>query len=180
MSWLPLQAVKIASRKAHGAAGTFDIDLPLSGTPGVESRNGGANGDYTIVFTFTNTLTSVSGASVTRGNSSVSSSNIDSTDAHNYIVTLTGVTNAQVITVSLTNVTDSAGNFSGAVSASMGVLMGDVNHNGIVSNADVALVKAQVAAPVTASNFRNDVNANGVISNTDVSGVKAQVGATLP
>jgi hypothetical protein len=44
----------------------------------------------------------------------------------------------------------------------------------------VAEVKAQVAAPVDASNFRSDVNANGVISNTDVSGVKAQVGTTLP
>ena len=45
---------------------------------------------------------------------------------------------------------------------------------------DVAAVKAQVAAPVTASNFRNDVNANGVISNTDVSLTKAQVGTSLP
>jgi hypothetical protein len=44
----------------------------------------------------------------------------------------------------------------------------------------VAAVKAQVAAPVTASNFRDDVNANGIISNTDVSATKAQVGMTLP
>ena len=52
--------------------------------------------------------------------------------------------------------------------------------NAAVSNTDVAEVKAQVAAPVTASNFRTDVNANGVISNTDVSTTKAQVSTTLP
>jgi hypothetical protein len=44
----------------------------------------------------------------------------------------------------------------------------------------VALIKAQVAAPVTASNFRNDVNTNGIISNTDVSATKAQVGTSVP
>ena len=107
-------------------------------------------------------------------------SNIDPNDAHKYLVNLTGVTNAQTITVSLTNVHDAAGNFSDALSASMGVLLGDTTANGVVSNTDVAAVKAQVAAPVDSSNFRNDVNANGVISNTDVSVTKAQVGTTLP
>jgi hypothetical protein len=62
----------------------------------------------------------------------------------------------------------------------MGVLVGDVSANKVVSNTDVAAVKGQVAAPVSGSNFRTDVNANGVISNTDVSTTKAQVGTTLP
>jgi hypothetical protein len=66
----------------------------------------------------------------------------------------------------------------------MAVLLGDVNANGVLTNADVSLVKGQVAAGgnVTQSNFRNDVNANGVITNADVSLVKAQVaaGAQLP
>ena len=62
----------------------------------------------------------------------------------------------------------------------MGVLVGDVNGNGTVSNTDVSTVKGQVSAPVSSSNFRNDVNANGVISNTDVSLTKTQVGTALP
>jgi hypothetical protein len=175
---VPLPSV--VSRMTHGSAGTFDIDLPLSGSRGIECRSGGANGDYTMVFTFLNALTSVGNASVTSGTGSVASSNIDINDAHSYIVNLTGVTNAQTITVGLTNVSDSAGNSSNAVSASMGVLLGDVTGNRIVSNTDVASVKAQVTAPVTSSNFRNDVNANGVVSNTDVSATKAQVGTSLP
>jgi hypothetical protein len=176
----PVQLVSVVSRKVHGSAGTFDIDLPLAGTRGIECRSGGANGDYTLVFAFANPLTSVGGASISSGTGSVTSSAIDSGDAHRYVINLTGVTNAQVITVSLTNVNDSAGNFSSTVSASMGVLIGDVNANGIVSNPDVASVKAQVTAPVTQSNFRNDVNANGVISNTDVGVAKARAGTQLP
>ena len=39
---------------------------------------------------------------------------------------------AQVVTVSLTNVSDSTGNFSSAVSASMAVLVGDTSGNGLV------------------------------------------------
>jgi hypothetical protein len=170
----------VVSRKTHGAAGTFDVDLPLAGNPGIECRSGGANGDYTLIFTFANPLTSVGEAHVTSGTGNVSNSAIDSSDPHQYVVNLTGLTNAQIITVSLTNVNDSAGNRSSLLSATMGALVGDVTANGTVSNTDVASVKGQVAAAVTASNFRNDVTANGLISNTDVSATKAQVGTSLP
>ena len=177
---IPVQLVSAVSRKVHGSAGTFDINLPLTGNPGIECRSGGANGDYTLVFSFANTLTSIAGANLASGVGTVATANIDSTDAHNYIVNLTGVTNAQRITVSLANVTDSARNFSSAVSASMGVLIGDVNGNGVVSNGDVSLVQARVGAAVDSSNFREDVNANGVLSNGDVSVTQAQVGQALP
>ena len=41
------------SRKIHGAGGpAFDINLPLTGAPGIECRSGGANGDYQVVFNF--------------------------------------------------------------------------------------------------------------------------------
>ena len=101
-------------------------------------------------------------------------------DPHRDIVSLTKVSNAQFITLTLSNVIDSAGNHADTVLQSMGVLVGDVNSNGVVTNIDVAAVKGQVSAPVTSSNFRNDVTANGIISNTDVSSSKAQVGTQLP
>jgi hypothetical protein len=131
-----------------------------------------------MVFSFVNPLTSVGAASVSSGIGSVSSSAIQNQDE--YVVNLTGVTNAQVVTVILTDVTDVSGNVSDIVSSSMRVLLADVTANGSVSNTDVASVKAQAAAPVTTSNFRNDVSANGIISNTDVSLTKAQVGTSLP
>jgi hypothetical protein len=132
------------------------------------------------VFTFANTLSSVGGASVTNGSGSVSSSNIDSNDAHNYIGNLTGVANDQAVTVSLTNVTDAAGNFSSAVSASMGVLLGDVNATGVVTSGDTNLCKAQALQPVTIDNFRNDINASGDITTGDVNLIKQNALTQLP
>ena len=93
------------SRKTHGAAGDFDIDLPLSGEPGVECRTGGANGDFTIVVTFTNNI--VSGTpSVTEGTGNIVSSPISD---NTMTINLTGVTDIQQITVTLNNVMDSFG-----------------------------------------------------------------------
>jgi hypothetical protein len=133
-----------------------------------------------MVFTFANTLTSVGGVSVTSGTGTVTTFTVDSSDARQCIVNLRGVLNAHTITVSLTNLRDSYGNVNPTVAASMAVLLGDVNGNGVVSNTDVAAVKSQVAAAIDSSNFRSDVDANGVISNTDVSSIKAQVGTALP
>jgi len=174
----PVQLTSVVSRATHGSAGTFDVDL-TSGK-GIECRSGGANGDYTLVFAFTTTLTSIGGASVTSGTGSVASSNIDCNDAHKYVVNLTGVTNAQHIAVSLNYVSDSARNFSSAVSTSMGVLLGDVNGSGDVDSADVFLVRQQTLHSVTSSNFREDINASGDIDSADVFIARKQTLTSLP
>lgn len=59
---VPVPLGSVVSRKTHGDAGTFDVDLTNGNA--IECRSGGASGDYTLVFTFANTLTSVAGASV--------------------------------------------------------------------------------------------------------------------
>jgi len=97
-----------------------------------------------------------------------------------YTVNLINVSNQQYLSVALLNAKDRTGAIGDIVGPQMGVLVGDVTANGVVSNTDVSNVKAQVTATVTGANFRDDVNANGIISNTDVSATKAQVGATLP
>jgi serine protease AprX len=164
----------VASRKIHGTAGTFDIPLPLTGNPGIECRSGGVT---QVVLVFGQPVT-FTGASVTSGTGTVSSTSGNGTNQA--IINLTGVTNVQTITVSLLGVSFAAGGASADIPVSIGVLLGDVTANKVVSNTDVSGVKTQVAAPVTSSNFRNDVTANGVISNTDVSTTKTQVGTTLP
>jgi hypothetical protein len=145
-----------------------------------DAHRGGDNGDYTLVFTFANPLTSVGGVAVTSGTGSVASSNIDSSDAHNYIVNLTGVSNAQTITVSLTTVNDSAGNASGGVSVAMNVLLADTNGDGSVNSADISQTKSQSGAGLTNSNFREDVNADGSINSADISLAKSKSGTGLP
>src|SRR5205807_7093724 len=154
------------SRKTHGAAGTFDVPLPLTGNVGIECRSGGATNDYQMIINFATTVT-VESASVTSGTGSVSS--FSGSGMSQITVNLTGVTNVQRITVTLFNVND--GTHMGNVPVSMGVLVGDVNGNAVVNASDVSLTKAQVGQTVSGSNFREDVNANGAISATDVAQV---------
>jgi hypothetical protein len=173
-----VQLTGVVSRKIHGSSGIFDIDLTAGN--GIECRSNAVGGTHMLVFTFTNALTNVAGANLTSGTGSIASGSIDTSDPHNYIVNLTGVTNAQVITVSLSNVTDSSGNFSSAVSASMGVLLGDVNASRRVDAADVSSVRQQTLQTVTASNFRNDINVSGRIDAADVSIARQQTLTSLP
>jgi hypothetical protein len=172
----PVQLTAIVSRKTHNDAGVFDVDL----TNSIECRSGGANGDYKLVFSFANPLTTVAGANVTFGTGSVVSAQIDPSDAHNYIVNLTGVANAQSITVSLTNVGDSVGNFSPAAAGSMKVLIGDTNGDGFVNSADIGQTKSQSGNQVTGSDFREDVNADGFVNSADIGLVKSKSGTGLP
>jgi len=170
--------VSAASRKIHGLM-PFEIDLPLTGPRGLECRSGGANGDYTMVFTFAVPLMSVGGRSVTTGVGSVSSSMIDSSDAHRYVVNLTGVINDQNITVGLTNIVDVAGNTTTSVSGTMGVLIGDTTGNGFVNSSDISQTQSQSGQPLTSSNFREDVTVNALINSSDVSLVQSLSGTAL-
>jgi hypothetical protein len=127
------------SRKTHGAAGTFDVPLPLTGNVGIECRSGGATNDYQMIINFASSVT-VGSASVTSGTGSVNS--LSGSGTSQITVNLTGVTNVQRITVTLFNVND--GTHMGNVPVSMGVLVGDVNGNAVVNSSDVALTKSQV------------------------------------
>jgi uncharacterized repeat protein (TIGR01451 family) len=182
--------VRVVSRKTHGSAGSFDIDLPFNPpspavgpgpatTPGIECRSGGASGNYSMVFTFPNPLTSVGGATVSSGHGSVSNSGIG-TDPHEYIVNLTGVTNQQQIDVTVTGIQDSSGNHGGTVRATMSVLLGDTNADGFVNSADISQTKSQSGQAVTGSNFREDVNVDGFLNSGDISLVKSKSGTALP
>jgi serine protease AprX len=163
------------SRTTQGGAGTFDINLPLSGEPGVECRSTG--GIYTQVYTLDNNVVSGS-AAVTSGTGTISGSPTFS--GHTMTVNLVGVTDVQRITITLTNVTDEFSQVLPPTSVNMNVLIGDVNGNKSVNAADVALVKSQVNQAVTGSNFRDDVNGDGLISNGDVTLTKSRLGNGVP
>jgi pimeloyl-ACP methyl ester carboxylesterase len=163
------------SRKTHGTSGAFDIDLPLTGDPGIECRSGGVNDDYQLVITFPSTVTFDS-AAVTAGVGSVSGSSGGGTTT--VTVDLTGVTNAQRITVTLVAVDN--GTYTSDLAIPMGVLVGDTNGNGAVSASDVGQTKAQSGQTTTGANFRTDVNASGSITAADIALVKSKSGTTLP
>jgi hypothetical protein len=168
-----MQLASVVSRKIHGSAGTFDINLPSSGSPGIECRSGGLNNDHTIVFTFTNAV-SVQNATVTAGTGSATNFTV----AGNVVtVNLTGVTNAQTITVTLAGVSD--GTNTSDVEAAMGVLVGDVNGDGFVNVGDTVVTKSQSGNVASGSNFRDDVNTDGVINVGDTVIVKGNSGNAL-
>jgi hypothetical protein len=166
--------VKAVSRKTHNGV-PFDVDLPLSGTPGIECRQGqpGVN-QHEIIVTFAAPVTVIS-ASVTQGTGSVSSV---TTSGNDVIVDLTGVTNAQTIAITLFGVNDGTGGAN--VVVPMSVLLGDTSANGSVNSSDVSQTKAQSGTAASATNFRTDVTLNGVINSSDVSVVKSKSGTALP
>jgi hypothetical protein len=182
---------RVVSRKTHGTAGNFDIDVPATGPRGLECRSpghlpGGASGDYQLIFTFPINLVSVASATVTShdpmsGTGTVDTSVIDSTDTHNYIVNLKNVSNAQYITVTLNGVVDATNASGNVVSPQMGVLIGDVNATGGVDGNDVAAVQSHTRQPVNSdAQARFDVNATGAIDGNDVAITQGHTRTSLP
>ena len=92
-----LTLLSAASRLTHGAAGTFDIAMPLTGVSGVECRS---STTYNAVFTFDAPVTSgqvtVIGGTATVGAITFSGNSMTAQ--------LTGVTSAEVVTLHTQNI----------------------------------------------------------------------------
>ena len=167
------QLVSAVSRKVHGTAGTFDIRLvPTGPDDGIECRSGGVNGAYQVVMVLASPVTF---SSATTSAGSVAST---STNANIVTVNLTGVPNAQTVTVTLVNAT--SGGAPTNITVPMNVLLGDTTANRAVNSSDVSEAKAKSGDVTDAENFRDDVTANGVINSSDVSLIKSKSGTSLP
>jgi PKD repeat protein len=174
--------VRIDSRKAHGTAGSFDIKLPTTGTPGVECRSPGPANSHQIIYTFLRNLTSVDSATVPQGPAGIDPNTSGIGPAQNqYTVNLTGVTDAQHIQVKLDGVHDVGGAILDNVVARMDVLFGDVNGDGFVLSADYTATRQHSGASITDDdNFRFDVNTDGFILSGDYTTVRQKSGHQLP
>ncbi len=128
------------------------------------SRSGGANDAYTLVFIFDRPVATASFG----------------TNANEVRVELTGVTNAQHLTVTLSGVQDTNGGTFAAVPARMDVLAGDVNATGLVDGNDVSGVQGQTRNSVDGTNFKFDVDLSGLIDGNDVSLTQSQTRNSLP
>jgi hypothetical protein len=176
----------VVSRKTHGSAGPFDVDLKPPAM-GIECRTGGATGDHTLVVTFGLPVT-VAGngtvkAQVTSGAGQVGSGGTADGNAvtvNGAVVTvpLTNVANAQRLTISLFGVND--GIRTGDVSVPMSVLLGDVDATGRVDGNDVSAVQSHTRQTTDGTNYRDDVDATGRIDGNDVSTTQAHTRTSLP
>ena len=166
-----------ASRKAHGAAGTFDLPLSLVTTnPSTEPRMAGAGASHTLVVTFNHPP--VSGAvGITEGAAVAGGPTFSGNDM---IVPLTGVANAQYVTVTLSNVSSSDGFSGGGGSVRLGLLRGDVNGSRTVTIGDLGAVNTQLAKPISAANYLDDINLSGTLSLADKGMTNAVLTTALP
>jgi hypothetical protein len=175
-----IEPVSAVSRKTHGSAGDFDVDLPLTGQPGIECRTGGPSGNHTVIVTFAAPVT-VSNVTVTPGagaTAAIAPTNGFSVNNTEVTVHLTNVSNAQTLSINLIGVT--GGSRNGNVSIPMSVLAGDTTGNGRVNSSDISQTQSQSGQSVTLSNFREDVTANGFINSSDISFVQSFSGTALP
>ncbi len=174
---IPLSSTGVVSRQVHGKAGTFDIDLPADGLPGIENRQP-ANGEYVLVYSFSADLTAVDGAKVASGVGTVASREIGP-NPNQCTVHLAGVSGLQHLVVQLEGVHGAGETVLAAAPARMDVVVGDANASRSVNSTDIGLVRAQSGVPVTGANFRADVTVNGSINSTDVAATKARSGGGL-
>jgi len=167
------QPISAVSRKAHGGAGSFNIDLNPNGIPGVECRNS-AGGAYQMIVQFASPVTA-SGATLLSGTGVVSGFSVSGAAA---TIDLTSVTNAQTLVVKLNSVSD--GTLSGDVPVAMGVLVGDTNGDRFVNSGDSQQTRGRSGQTTDGTNFRSDVNADGLVNSGDSLAVRSRSGTFLP
>jgi hypothetical protein len=159
-----------ASRLTHGSAGTFAINMPLTGTSGVEDRD--AAGSFLAVFTFDAAVTSgnaaIVGGTATAGTPTFSGKKMR--------VPLTGVADVQIVTIRISNVNGGGGTRNVA----FGFLKADVNANRTVGTGDLTQINADMGQIVNSSNFRDDINLSGRVDLPDKNAVNANMGHHIP
>ncbi len=124
-------------------------------------------------------LSNVGGAAVSSGTGAVSGSAIGS-DPRHYIVDLTSVANAQTLTVTLTNITDTNGRATPSLSVSIGFLLGDSNGDRVVNSGDAQQTRNRSGQTTGASSFRSDYNLDGTINSGDATIVRTRSGQFIP
>jgi hypothetical protein len=110
----------------------------------------------------------------------VASTSIDGATLTINLTKVSGSCNASHITVTANDVKDSAGINLDSACLEVGLLLGDVNGDGVVDSADLDIVNSELGQPTNGENFRSDVNNNGVIDNADLQIVTRQLGTHLP
>jgi hypothetical protein len=158
-----------ASRLTHGAAGTFDVAMPLTGVSGVEDRS---SSTYNAVFTFDAPVASGQ-VTVLSGTATVSTISFS---GNTMTAQLTGVTSAELVTLRVQNI-NGDGQLHGDVP--FGFLTADVNGNRIVDRPDQQQLQTDRGQPVTASNFRDDINLSGVVDRPDLQSVQTNRGHSI-
>ena len=163
--------LSVASVKSHNGT-AYPLPLPLTGSEGIECRVTG--GTLELVFTFTQPVISGS-ASVTAGSASVGDVSFS---GETMTVELDDVTDMQNLTVVVSGINGT----TASDSVTFGVLLGDVNGDGIVSVLDYTTIRNDFNDTSGSSTFnpRADLNEDGVVSVLDYIQVRNVFNDQLP
>lgn len=161
----PVQVVSAGSRRTHGAAGTFDLDIRLPSA--VESREGGPQ---QIVFLFNEYVQPVDGSLDLGQEVTVSGGTVTDFALHcdELTINLSGVADGSCLSIGLSGIAlvEDVTKVMPARTYTVAALWGDADGNGVVEQADRTLVQSN-AGPANASNFRMDFDADGDVDTTD-------------
>jgi len=161
-----------ASSLTHTGVGPFSMNMPLNGS-GVEPRDGG--GSYSIVLAFDSPIDGGT-ATVTSGTGTAGA---PSFNGNTMTVSVTGVTDQQVITLTVSNVHTVNGGTLPSASINLGFLIGDTNSDREVNVGDTIQVRSH-AGVVNGSTFQYDLNLDGQIDVGDTTVVRSKAGDFVP
>ncbi|NLX20434.1 MAG: hypothetical protein GXY55_02025 [Phycisphaerae bacterium] len=171
---LPPEVAAAISRKVHGGAGPFAVDVLLSN--GVESRSGGPT---EVVVTFDTDIEGDGGldtADVSASSGAVVEVSISGAEL---AITLSGVDDASKLVLTFPGIVRVGGTTASPSTVCFGVLLGDVNGDGMTNIFDLVAVRNSLNAAVVAGNYRGDVSADGSINIFDLVAVRNNLNQTI-
>jgi hypothetical protein len=148
-----------ASRKHYGNADDFDVTLPRGGMPQ------GGTFLQTFVFTFSEDVTSISGASTTTCGRVTSTTFSDDT-----VTVQLGHVNCDGsdITVNVAGVNGASSSVD--ASGTMTLRVADVNADGVIDTAYINEIRMHIGrGEINGDNFRDDITVDGHINHGDIS-----------
>jgi hypothetical protein len=170
--------IGVVSRKVHGSAGPFDLeintDIQLPATVEPRSNADGLN----LIYTFGVPIASAS-VQVISGTAKASD-RVVCTDK-TVSATFTSVDDAQRLQVKLTQIKAVSGDTLPDVTVNLGLLKGDVDGNGVVDAEDVSWTTDNISPTALGQGRAHcDVNLSGLVDKDDVEAVKSAVSNKLP
>ena len=170
----PLTITGAASRKTHGDAGAFDLDLPLDAeNAGIEGRAGGPT---TVVLTFSEPVQAPEGGPLGTVKLSAGTLQDVSIDGAEMTIELSDVPDETCLVITVEDITALDGwPLTGDTDVHVRVLKGAITDDDIVDVSDMSRVKGSLFDPLDDENFRADVTADGEIDVSDMSAVKGSL-----